>query len=74
MGKGFAVFFRRPKAEQATFDAALRGLDLKAEYEVTFVDSAKVQKLTGDELAKLKVEIPAAPGSALVTYRKIETQ
>jgi alpha-galactosidase len=72
LGQGFAMFFRRPKAAPATFEAALRGLDSKAGYEVTFVDSARVEKLTGTELARLKVEIGTAPGSLLVTYRRLD--
>ena len=70
LDKGFAMFFRRPESQLAAFDAALRGLDPKAEYDVTFVDSARVQTLTGAELARFKVTIPSAPGSMLVIYRK----
>jgi alpha-galactosidase len=72
LGKGFAAFFRRPKAAQATFEAALRALDPGTEYEVTFLDGGRKQKLAGAELARLKVEIPAAPGSAVVTYRRLD--
>jgi len=72
VGQGFAMFFRRPKAAPATFEAGLRGLEPKASYEVTFVDSARVEKLTGTELARLKVEIGTAPGSLLVTYRRLD--
>jgi alpha-galactosidase len=72
LGKGFAMFFRRPKAAQSSFEAALRGLDPQAGYEATFIDSAKTQKLTGEELARLKVEIPSTPGCLLVTYRKLD--
>jgi hypothetical protein len=72
LGRGFAMFFRRPKAKETSFKAALHGLDLKATYEVTFADSAKKQKLSGSELSRFKCEIPAAPGSSLVIYRKLE--
>ena len=71
-GKGFAMFFRRPKAQSANFEAALRGLDHQAKYEVTLVDSNIVQQLSGTELSRLKVNIPIAPGSLLVMYRKLE--
>lgn len=69
-GQGFAMFFRRPKAPQTTLEANLHGLDPKANYEVTFVDSDKTQQVNGVELASLKVEISDAPGSALMVYRK----
>jgi alpha-galactosidase len=72
LGKGFAMFFRRPKAAQAALDVTLQGLDPKASYEVTFVDSGLTQKLMGANLARFKAEIPDAPGSALVTYRKLD--
>ena len=39
---------------------------------MAFLDGGRKQKLAGAELARLKVEIPAAPGSALVTYRKLD--
>jgi hypothetical protein len=51
---------------------SLHGLDTGAEYEVTFVDPAETRRLTGGSLGKLRVEIPNAPGSALVTYRKLD--
>jgi hypothetical protein len=72
LGQGFAVFFRRPQATQTAFVAALHGLDPKATYEVTFADNGQTQKLSGEELARLQVEIPAAPGSCLFTYRRLD--
>jgi alpha-galactosidase len=71
LGRGFAMFFRRPKATGASFEAALQGLDPKARYEVTFAEADKVERHTGAELSRLKVEIDSAPGSLLVTYRNL---
>ena len=74
MGRGFAMFFRRPQSPNPDIEVSMRGLDPRAEYEVTFVDSSETRRLTGANLAKLRVEIANAPGSALVTYRKLERQ
>jgi len=72
LGRGFAMFFRRPKTAQASFEADLHGLDRNTSYEVDFADIARVQTLTGDQLAHLRVEIPTAPGSLLVSYRRLD--
>jgi len=70
LGRGFAMFFRRPQAPAATLDVVLRGLDAKAAYDVTFVDEGRTQKLTGEQFSSLKVRIPTAPGALVVTYRR----
>jgi alpha-galactosidase len=72
LGRGFAMFFRRPKSPNPVIEVSLHGLDPEAEYEVTFVDSAETRRLTGAYLAKLRLEIASAPGSALVMYQKLE--
>jgi len=71
LGRGFAMFFRRPKSPNPNIEVSLHGLDPGAEYEMTFVDRAETRRLTGENLAKLRVEIVEAPGSALVTYRDL---
>jgi alpha-galactosidase len=71
---GFGVFFRRPRSEQSTFESALRGLDPKATYEVTFAETYDMKEkrvMTGAALGKLRVEIGSAPGVMLVRYRRI---
>jgi alpha-galactosidase len=71
---GFATFFRRPESEQSVFAIALRGVDPKADYEMTFAETYDVKEkrvMTGAELGKLQVEIGTAPGVMLVRYRKI---
>jgi len=72
LGRGFAVFFRRPKSPYAVVDAGLRGLDPRATYQVTFAETYVLKdkkQMTGAELARLRVEIGSAPGSVLITYR-----
>jgi alpha-galactosidase len=71
---GFAMFFRRPKSAQATFDASLQGIDPKASFEVSFAETYDIKSkkvMTGAELSRLKVNIESAPGSLLVRYKEI---
>jgi len=70
-GEGFSMFFRRSGSPYPAIDVQLHGVDPQAHYEVTFVDRAKTQNLTGADMMKLRVKIPDVPGSALVTYKKI---
>ena len=70
LGKGFAVFFRRPQSPYTAAEIRLRGIDPKANYEITFVDSKKQATMPGADLAKLCVEIGSARGTMLVLYRK----
>ena len=73
LGQGFAVFFRRPKSLYVALEARLRGLDPAATYEVTFAESYEPKgktAMSGADLGRLHVEIPSAPGSVLVRYRK----
>jgi alpha-galactosidase len=71
LGQGFAMLFRRAKSAYAAMDLGLRGIEPKADYEVTFADANKKQRMTGAALAKLRVEINSAPASALIIYRRI---
>lgn len=68
-GGGFAMFFRRSASQYTAAEIGLRGLDSDAVYDVAFVDSKKKVHMTGAELAKLRVDIPSAPSSALVVYK-----
>ena len=71
---GFAMFFRRPKSVQTTYEAELHGIDPKSSYQVSFAetfDADSKRVMTGIELAHLKVDINKAPGSLLVRYQKI---
>ncbi len=66
---GYAVVFRRPQAAQAEMTCAIQGPNPGKRYQVTFEDSQDVCMLTGEELARLRVSIPATPGSAIVYYQ-----
>ena len=73
LGRGLAMFFRRPRSPYAAADVSLRGLEPKATYAVTFSPAykpGKPKRMTGAELAALRVTIESAPGSMLVEYRR----
>jgi alpha-galactosidase len=75
LDSGYAVFFRRPKSTESTYDAVLQGLAPGANYEVTFAETYDVKEtrvLTSAELGKLRVKIDSAPGVLLVRYRKLK--
>jgi len=74
-GGGFAVFFRRPKSPYTAVEAGLLGLDPSATYEVTLAETYEAKdsrKMAGQDLARLRIEIGAAPGSVLVRYRRAD--
>jgi alpha-galactosidase len=73
LNAGFAMFFRRPKSAQTSYEARLQGIDPRSSYEVSFAETYDVgsrRVITGSELAHLRFEINHAPGSLLVRYRK----
>lgn len=70
LGKGCAVFFRRPQCPQSGMNVALKGLEPAAVYEVRNEDTGKTERLTGAALSNWQVSIENAPGSLLVTYTK----
>jgi alpha-galactosidase len=75
LGAGYALFFRRPKSAQSSMTVSLHGLEPAVKYDVTFAEGYDVndrRTMTGDDLAKLRVDQSSAPGSVLVRYRKIE--
>ena len=68
------MFFRRPASPYSAMDAKLRGLDGEATYRVCFAETYDVREtrtMRGRELAALRAQIAAAPGSLLVRYRKL---
>ena len=73
-GGGVVQAFRRDGSPAASMSLKLRGLDPSARYRVTNLDDGKTQEMSGRSLLRdgLKVEIPDAPGSAVITYRKVE--
>ncbi len=75
LGRGFAMFLRRPQCPYGSVDVGLRGLDPQGKYEVEFrpmYETKEKRMLTGAELGRLHVEIGAARGSMLIVYRKID--
>jgi alpha-galactosidase len=73
LGRGMVQAFRRAGSIYETARMPLRGLDPNARYAVTDVDSGASVEATGHDLMEkgLAVTIPARPGAALVTYRKL---
>jgi alpha-galactosidase len=72
---GFAVFFRRPQSQQSALQTGLRGLEPKANYDVTFAktyDVSEKRRMTGEQLLHLRVEIDSTPGSTLVRYQEAD--
>jgi alpha-galactosidase len=72
LSAGMALVFRREKCAEKTEVVALQGIDPGARYEVTFEDGGTTKTVGGAELARLKLTVPQAPGSALVFYKKIK--
>ncbi len=71
LGMGCAILFRREKSPEARRRIALRALEPGSEYEISLEDAGKKAALSGSALAALEVEIPSAPGSEIVWYRKL---
>ena len=75
-GSGMVQAFRRMESPQETTVFKLRGLDERARYTVTYLDSQKSRKMTGRELMEkgLSIRIPKKSNAALVTYNKSNNQ
>lgn len=67
---GFALVFRREKSPDARQTLQLRAVDPQIQYAVSFEDSVATRQVSGTELATLGIDIPTAPGSAIIYYRK----
>jgi alpha-galactosidase len=70
--KGLVQAFRRSSNNVPSMTFKLRGLDPKATYAVHDFDASGSTSATGSELMEkgLSVNLPSAPGSALITYAK----
>jgi len=75
-GDGMVEAFRREKSDDASKDLRLRGLDATATYEVTDLDAAAPQTVTGKDLMQqgLHVEVAAEPGAAIILYKRIRSE
>ncbi len=71
LGRGFGMFFRRSGSPYASIEAGFRGLDANAIYEVSLADAGTTQRMSGAKLSRLTIAIASAPGSALITYRRL---
>jgi alpha-galactosidase len=72
VGEGMVQAFRRTDSATESICVKLLGLDPKAEYVVTNLDTAGTTEMTGRDLMEggLTIAIAAPPGAAVVTYKK----
>jgi hypothetical protein len=72
VGKGIIQAFRRPKCTTDSLTVKLRPR-CAATYELTNVDTGKVDKFTGAQLIQdgYKITSPDQPGGPLIQYKKI---
>ena len=72
---GMIVAFRRPESPDSAHTADLLEIDPKAEYEITrsatYQPSAP-EKISGEKLRRLKIDIDERPGSVILEYRRIK--
>lgn len=68
---GCALLFRRKDSPDARADIALQALNPDGQYIVTFEDRADLQDLSGDRIRAFPVEIPDAPGTAILYYHAL---
>lgn len=71
MGAGFAMFLRRHQSPFPEMEVSLERIDSNASYEVSMsvgYEEADRIRMSGAELARLRVAMPEAPGSVLVRY------
>jgi alpha-galactosidase len=74
MGEGFVMCFRRPEAAQDCLKVNLHGLDAKATYCLTDIDTGKTTEMKGSDLAAgYTVTIANQPGSVLLKYHKVSS-
>ncbi|MBX7254752.1 MAG: alpha-galactosidase [Candidatus Hydrogenedentes bacterium] len=66
---GMIIVFRRSESQDASRILALKGVDQNMKYVISFEDTQDTKTVSGNELAKLTIEIATAPGAAIVYYR-----
>ena len=73
-GKGLVVALRRPESAYTSARFPLHGLDPKASYRVTNLDTKQQASFSGSTLARdgLEVLLPSKPGSALLEYEEVK--
>ena len=73
-GDGMVEVLRRPKSSVTSLRLQLKAVDLQARYSVEMrrgLERGVPEAMTGEALARLRVELPEAPGSVLVFYRRL---
>ncbi len=72
LGEGIVQAFRRSESGILTCQYPLRRLDGAATYEVSSVDLADTQRMSGEELLNdgLRVTISQRPGAVVIRYKK----
>lgn len=73
LGEGCLVALRRQRSPFASMQARLQALDAEATYELRDADTGSAWTVSGRELLEqgVAVTIDTAPGSRLLTYRKV---
>jgi alpha-galactosidase len=70
---GIAILLRRPQSPFMALELGLRHIDPNASYDVevrTGYDKVPSTVMKGSDLAKLQVQLPTAPSSAIVFYHQ----
>jgi alpha-galactosidase len=73
MKDGLVMLLRRPMSPFASIEMRPKHLDAGATYDVevrTTYERAPIRKMKGSKLAHLQVQLPDAPSSTLIFYRK----
>jgi alpha-galactosidase len=72
-GEGAVQAFRRNECSETALRVRLRGLDPRARYRVTDLETGSEQELTGAAMADagLLVESPQKPGAVTLRYRRV---
>ena len=72
LNQGLAVVLRRPSSPYRSAQFPLRGLDPKASYRVTNLDTQEKRSYSGDQLRRvgLEISLEARPASALFIYER----
>jgi alpha-galactosidase len=73
IGEGMVEAFRRDKSFYVSSSFCLRGLEPKAKYKVTDLDTNEASEYSGRDLMEkgLPITINDRPGSALIVYKKM---
>jgi len=78
LAEGCAFFFRRPENRDASGQFDLEKIDPNAAYQVTLTgetyDQPEARQMSGGELSYLTIQIPTAPGSALLRYKQVRAR